>query len=122
MDIFLQNIHPLIQRYIAEVEERLERKMGQHNKRKVMDVQHQLDTFELWFIARPAPIVDVTAPQAALESLRSDLDTILEAPLLESEARSLEPFEDTVLADFLSTTTVPQPQPGEHAKRPQTRY
>ncbi len=38
-----------------------------------------MDAFELRVLEKLAPTVDVTALQDALESLRADLDTILEA-------------------------------------------
>ena len=52
-------------------------------------------------LARPAPPVDVSTLQAAVDSLRADIDTILEARVPESEAPSVEPAEDTVLAALL---------------------
>ena len=85
--------------------------MAQHTKRKVMDVHQCLDAFELRVLARPAPIVDVTALQAAVEILREDLDTILEARVLVSEASSAETAEATMLASFFSTAIVPPPPP-----------
>ena len=41
-------------------------------------------------IAWPAPPVDVSTLQAAVDTLRSDIDMILEARVLESEAPSVE--------------------------------
>ena len=64
-------------RFIVEEEECLERKMAQHTKRKVMMVNQHLDAFGMRVLALPAPTVDVTDLQAAVESLRYDLDTIL---------------------------------------------
>ena len=52
-----------------------------------------------------------------MESLRADLDTILEAQVPESEDLSAESAEDSVLAALLSTTDVPPSPPSEHAKR-----
>ena len=55
-------------------------------------------------LSRTAPPVDVSTLQAAVESLRSDLDMILEARVPESEAPSAEPAKDTVLAALFSTS------------------
>ena len=68
-------------------------------------------------LAQPAPPVDVSALQAAVDSLRADIDTILEARVPESEAPSVEPAEDTVLAALFATSEIPPPPPREHAKR-----
>ena len=67
--------------------------------------------------ARPAPPVDVLTLQAAVDSLCTDIDTILEAKVPESEAPSVEPAEDTVLAALFATSEIPPPLPREHAKR-----
>ena len=68
-------------------------------------------------LARPAPQVDVSTLQAAVESLRANIDMILEARVPESEDPSAEPVEDTFLAALFSTVAVPPPPPSEHAKR-----
>ena len=44
-------------------------------------------------LARPSPPVDVLTLQAAVESLRADIDMILEARVPKSEAPSAEPAE-----------------------------
>ena len=49
-------------------------------------------------LARPAPTLDVSTLQAAVDILRADIDTILEAIVPEFEAPSVEPAEDRVLA------------------------
>ena len=51
-----------------------------------MEVLQRLDAFELRVLACPAPPVDVSTLQAAVESLRADLDTYLEARVPEYEA------------------------------------
>ena len=61
--------------------------------------------------------MDVSNLQAAVISLRADIDTILEARVPESEAPSVEPAEDTVLAALFATSEVPPPPPRESAKR-----
>ena len=67
--------------------------MDKHADRKVMEVHHCLDAFELRVLDPPTPIVDVTDLQAVVENLRVDLDTILEARVPESEAPFDEPAE-----------------------------
>ena len=68
-------------------------------------------------LARPAPPVDVSTLQAAVDSLHADIDMILKARVPESEAPSVEPAEDTVLAALFATSEIPPPPPREHAKR-----
>ena len=61
--------------------------------------------------------MDVSTLQAAVDSLRVDIDTILEARVPESEAPFVEPAEDTVLAALFSTSQIRPPPPRENAKR-----
>ena len=93
MATLLHHIQPWMQRSIAEAKERLDCKMVQHTKRKIAEVHHRLDAFELWVLARPAPPVDVSTLQAAIDSLLADIDTILEARVIESEAPFVEPAD-----------------------------
>ena len=58
----------------------------------------------------------MTTLQAAIESLRADIDMILEARVPESEAPSVEPAEDTVMAALFATSKIPSPPPRQHAK------
>ena len=60
MSTLLHHIKPWMQRYIAEEEERLERKMVQHTEKNISEVHQRLDAFELRVLARPAPQVDVS--------------------------------------------------------------
>ena len=106
-----------MQKSITESEARLERKMQQFTERKITEVNQRLDAFELRVLARPAPSVDVSTLQAAVDSLRADIDTILRARVLESEAPSVEPAKDTVLAALFTTSEIPPPLPRESAKR-----
>ena len=76
-----------------------------------------LGRFELRVLARTAPYVDVLTLQDAVESLRADIDMILEPRVLESEAPSAYPAEDIVMAAFFATSEIPPPPPPEHAKR-----
>ena len=45
MATILHHIKPWMQRSIAEVEERLERKMAKHTERKIAEVHQRLDAF-----------------------------------------------------------------------------
>ena len=117
MDTLLHHIQSRMQKSITESEERLERKMVQYTERKIAEVNQRLDAFELRVLARPAPPVDVSTLQAAVDSLRADIDTILEARVPDSEAPSVEPAEDTVLVALFATSEIPPPPPREHAKR-----
>ena len=117
MATLLYHVQPWMQRSIAEAEERLEWRMVQHTERKITEVHQRLDAFELRVLARPAPPVDVSTLQAAVDSLRADIDMILEARVPESEAPSVEPAEDTVMAALFVSSEIPPPPPREHAKR-----
>ena len=103
MATLLQHIQPWMQKSITESEEHLERKMVQFTERKIVEVNQRLDVFELRVLARPAPLVDVSTLQDAFDILRADIDTILEARVPESEALSVEPAEDKVLAALFAT-------------------
>ena len=63
-------------------------------------------------LARPAPPVDVSTLQAAVDSLRADIVTILEARVPES----FKPAEDTILAALFATSEIP-PLPLERVLR-----
>ena len=61
--------------------------------------------------------MDVSTFQDVVDSLHTDIDTILEARVPEFEGPSVEPAEDTVLAALFATSEIPPPPPREHAKR-----
>ena len=61
--------------------------------------------------------MDVSTLQAAVNSLRADIDTILEARVSEP----VEPVEETVLAALFATSELPPPSPRESAKRRRSR-
>ena len=103
MATLLHHIQPWMQKSITESEECLERKIQQFTEWKIAEVNQRLEAFELRVLARPAPPVDVSTLQAAVDSLRADIDTILEARVQESEAPFVEPAEDTVLAALFAT-------------------
>ena len=84
---------------------------------KIVEVHQRLDAFEFRVLARPTPPVDVSTLQAAVDSLRADIDTILEARVPDSEAPSIEPDEDTMLAALFATFYISPPPPQESAKR-----
>ena len=95
--------------------------MVQYTEREIAEVNQRLDAFELRVLARPSPLVDVSTLQVAVDNLRADTDTILEARVPVSEAPSIEPSEDTVLAALISTSEIPPPPPRENAKRSKVR-
>ena len=117
MATLLHHIKSWMQKSITESEERLERKIVQYTERNIAEVHQRLDAFELRVLDRPAPPVDVSTLQVAVNSLRADIDTILEARVPESEAPSVEPAEDTVLAALFATSEIPPPPPRENSKR-----
>ena len=98
-----------MQRSIIEAEERLERKMVQHTERKIAEVHQRLDAFELRVLAWTAPQVDMSTLQVAVESLRPNIDMILEARVPESEASSAESAKDIVMAALFPTSEIPPP-------------
>ena len=79
MATLLHHIQSWMQKTITESEARIERKIHQFTERKIAEVNQRLDAFELRVLARPAPPVDVSTLQAAVDSLREYIDTILEA-------------------------------------------
>ena len=76
MATLLHHIQPWMQKSITESEERLERKMVKYTERKIAEVNQRLDAFELRVLALTAPPLDVSTLQAAVESLRADINTI----------------------------------------------
>ena len=116
MATLLYHIQPWMQKSIAEAEERLERRMVQHIEWKIAEVRQHLDAFELRVLARPAPPVDMSTLQAAVDSLHADIDMTIEAKVPESETLSTEPAEETVMAALFSSSEIPPPPPREHAK------
>ena len=121
MPTLLYHIHPLMQRPNAEAEECLERKMVQHTERKIAEVHQRLDAFELRVLAWTAPQVDMSTLQVAVESLRPNIDMILEVRGPKSESPSAKPTEDTVMATLFATFEIPPTPPREHAKRDRGR-
>ena len=85
--------------------------MVQFTERKITEVHQRLDTFELRVLARPALPVDVSTLQAAVDNLRADIDTILEARVPEYEAPFVEPAEDIVLEALFATSEIRPPSP-----------
>ena len=111
MATLLHYIQPLIQRAIDEEEEVLERIMVKHKERRIAEVHQHLDALEFRLLAQPAPQVDVSTLQAALDSLRADINMILEARVPESEAPSTETAEVTEMAALFATSEIPPPPP-----------
>ena len=76
MATLLHHIQSWMQKSITELEERLEQKIIQYTERKIAEVHQCLDAFKLRVLARTAPQVDVSTLEAAVDSLRPDIDTI----------------------------------------------
>ena len=55
--------------------------------------------------------MDVSTLQAAIDSLHTDINMIVEARVPESEAPSVEPADDTVMAALFATSEIPPPPP-----------
>ena len=76
MSTLVHHNQPWMQRFIAEAEEIMERKMAKHTERKIMEVHQHLDASELRVLARSAPSVDASTLQSVVPSVRVELDTI----------------------------------------------
>ena len=110
-----------MQKSIAEIEEKIEKKIAQPTERHIMEVHQRLDAFELRVLAWPAPTIDLTTLQAVVASLRADIDSIMEAQVPEFEPPSTKRAKDIVMATLFSTTDAPSAQPREHTKRHRSR-
>ena len=104
MATLMHHIQPWMHRSIAEAEECLERKIVQHIERKIPEVPQRLDSFELRVLACPSLQVDVSTLQAAVDSLHTDIDMILEARVPKYKAPSAEPAEDTVMTALFANS------------------
>ena len=82
--------------------------MVQHTEWKIAEVHQRLDAFELRVLAPP---VDVSTLKVVVDSLRTDIDMILEARVPGSEAHSAEPSEDTLMAALFATSEILPPPP-----------
>ncbi len=121
MATHLHHIQPWIHRSIAEAGEHLERKKTYHIEQKISEVHNLLDAFELQVLALSASPVDMSTFQASVESLRVDIDMILDSRVPQYKAPSAEPAEDTVLVALFATFEIPPSPPREHAKRRRSR-
>ena len=83
--------------------------------RKVLAVNKRLDAFELRVLERSAPATDLSTLQVDLASLRTDVDVILAAPSVETQAAPTALADDTVLEALFSGTADEGPAP-THAK------
>ena len=115
MATLLHHIQPWMQKSIAESEARMERRMEAMMDRKVHAVNKRLDAFELRVLERSAPATDLSTLQADLASLRTDVDAILAAPSVETQAAPTALADDTVLDALSCGTTEEGPAP-THAK------
>ncbi|KAG5586154.1 hypothetical protein H5410_046588 [Solanum commersonii] len=85
MATLLHHIQPWMQKSIAKSEARVERLIEGMMDRKLQAVNNRLDAFELRVLERPAPAIDLSTLQADIASLRSDVETILDAPSVEPQ-------------------------------------
>uniref|UniRef100_M1DFR0 Integrase core domain containing protein n=1 Tax=Solanum tuberosum TaxID=4113 RepID=M1DFR0_SOLTU len=115
MATLLHHIQPWMQKSIAVSEARMERRMEGMMDRKVQAVNKRLDAFELRVLERSAPAIDLSALQADLASLRTDVDIILAAPSVETQAAPTALADETVLDALFSGTAEEGPAP-THAK------
>ena len=106
-----------MQRSIVEAEERVEQRMVQHTERKIAEVHQCLAAFDLRVLSLPSRPMDVSTLQAAVGSLCTDIDIILEARVPESEAPSSEPAEDTVMAALFTSSEIPPPPPSRACQK-----
>ena len=83
--------------------------------RKVQAVNKRRDAFELRVLERSAPATDLSALQADIASLRTDVDAILAVPSVEAQAAPTALADDTVLDALFSGTAEEGPAP-THAK------
>uniref|UniRef100_M1DUI3 Integrase core domain containing protein n=1 Tax=Solanum tuberosum TaxID=4113 RepID=M1DUI3_SOLTU len=120
MATLLHHIQPWMQNSIAESEARMERRMEGMMDRKVKAVNKRLDAFELRVLERSAPGIDLSALEADLASLRTDIDALLVAPSVETQAAPSALADDTMLEALFSGTADEGPAP-THAKGKQHR-
>uniref|UniRef100_M1DHD9 Integrase core domain containing protein n=1 Tax=Solanum tuberosum TaxID=4113 RepID=M1DHD9_SOLTU len=79
--------------------------------RKVQIFNKRLAVFQLRDLERSAPATDLSALQVYLYSLRTDVDVILAAPSVETQAAPTALAEDTVLEALFSGTAEEEPAP-----------
>uniref|UniRef100_M1D9E6 Integrase core domain containing protein n=1 Tax=Solanum tuberosum TaxID=4113 RepID=M1D9E6_SOLTU len=115
MATLLHHIQLWMQKSIAESEARMERRMEGMIDRKVQAVNKRLDAFELRVLERSAPTTDISSLQADLSSLRTNVDAILAASAVETQATPTALADDTVL-DFLFSGTTEERSAPTHAK------
>uniref|UniRef100_M1DP88 Integrase core domain containing protein n=1 Tax=Solanum tuberosum TaxID=4113 RepID=M1DP88_SOLTU len=96
-------------------------KMEAMMDRKVQAVNKRLDAFELRVLERSAPATDLSTLQADLASLRTDVDAILAAPSVETQAAPTAVADDTVVEALFSGTAEEGPAP-THAKGKRHRF
>uniref|UniRef100_M1DPJ8 Integrase core domain containing protein n=1 Tax=Solanum tuberosum TaxID=4113 RepID=M1DPJ8_SOLTU len=111
MAILLHHIQPWMQKSIAESKVRMERRMEGMMDRKIQAVNKRLDAFELRFLERPAPTINLSSFQSELASLRADVDAILATPTVEPQAAPTMLADDTVLDALFSGTAEEGPEP-----------
>uniref|UniRef100_M1DTV5 Integrase core domain containing protein n=1 Tax=Solanum tuberosum TaxID=4113 RepID=M1DTV5_SOLTU len=115
MATLLHHIQPWMQKSIVESEARMERKMEGMMDRKVQAVNKHLDAFELRVLERSALGIDLSALQANFASLRTDIDALIAAPSVETQAAPTALADDIVLEALFSRTAEEGPAQ-THAK------
>uniref|UniRef100_M1D8P7 Integrase core domain containing protein n=1 Tax=Solanum tuberosum TaxID=4113 RepID=M1D8P7_SOLTU len=93
----------------------MERRMEGMMDRKVQAVNKLLDAFELRVLEQSAPAIYLSALQAELASIRTDVDAILATPTVEPQAAPTALADDTVLDALFSGTAEEGLEP-THAK------
>uniref|UniRef100_M1DX81 Integrase core domain containing protein n=1 Tax=Solanum tuberosum TaxID=4113 RepID=M1DX81_SOLTU len=115
MATLLHHIQPWMQKSIAESEARMEQRMEGMMDQKVQAINKRLDAFELRILEQSAPAIDLSALQAELASLRTEVDAILAAPSVEPQVAPTALADDTVLDTLFSRTAEEGLEP-THAK------
>ena len=82
----------------------------------IQAVNQRLDAFELRVLTRPAPTIDLTTLQEVVESLRADVENIMEMRGTEPETVRFKIEKDIVLATVFTAHTEPPPKPRSRAK------
>lgn len=70
-----------MQKFIVEVEEKIEKKMAQQNKRQIMEVHRCLNAFELRVLTWIDPTIDLMTLMACVTSLRVDMNSNIGYPV-----------------------------------------
>lgn len=86
-------------------EDWIEQKIAQKTERKILVFHQHLNELELRSLARVASTIYLTTLQAAVVSLRADVDAIFYLRVPECEATPAEPAKDMVLAELFTLSS-----------------